>query len=272
MTDKMQSSQPVAPESAGRRGFFYAALGGVVAALTGWIAGAFPRPRDLPVQATATLTPDVDRIAELESEVARLGEALLQAGVGQRLAQLEGEFGERVVFKKSELTVTNPEGVLLNLVATHGHVGIRFYKDFDFGNEQVTNPWHLGYIERDEGYQSLAILRDWRFTAALWDEDGRLTLGRLDPYPPGNPQAKARVHVRGMVNEVQELVEASHDQVTDILQVVGRQGQTHLAVAADGNVTVGSREDPNAVVLYDTRDGSPYALSVTDGRLDLTKV
>jgi hypothetical protein len=224
------------------------------------------------VQATATLTPDVDRIAELESEVARLGEALLQAGVGQRLAQLEGEFGERVVFKKSELTVTNPEGVLLNLVATHGHVGIRFYKDFDFGNEQVTNPWHLGYIERDEGYQSLAILRDWRFTAALWDEDGRLTLGRLDPYPPGNPPAKARVHVRGMVDEVQQMVEASYDQASDILQVVGRRGQTHLSVAADGSVAVGSREDHSALVLHDTRDGNPYALSVTDGQLSVTKV
>jgi len=161
--------------------------------------------------------------------------------------------------------------VLLNLVATRGHVGIRFYKDFDFGNEQVTSPWHMGYIERDEGYQGLAILRDWRFTAALWDEDGKLSLGRLDPYPPGNPPARARVHVRGTVDEVQTLVEASADQTTDIFQVAGRQGTTDLAVNGAGNLVVGSLGDPKAVLLHDTQGGGPYALKVTNGQLVLTR-
>ena len=96
---------------------------------------------------------------------------------------------------------------LLNLVATRGHVGIRFYKDFDFGNERVTSPWHMGYIERNEGCQSPAILRDWRFTAALWDEDG--------------------------------------------------------------NLVVGSPDDPQGIILHDALGGSAYALKVTNGQLTL---
>jgi hypothetical protein len=271
MSEKQRTSQPSAPPSGGRRGFFYAVFGGVVAALAGWISGAFPRSPEEAREAAPPSAAAESRITALEAQVARLAEGLVRSGATEPIAQLEGESGERVVFNKSELTVTNPEGVLLNLVATQGHVGIRFYKDFDFGNERVTNPWHMGYIERNPGYQSLAILRDWRFTAALWDEEGRLTLGRLDPYPPGNPPARARVHVRGTLDEVQTMVEASSDQVADIFQVVGRQGATHLAVDGAGSVVVGSREDPKAIVLYDTHDGSAYALKVTNGQVSLTR-
>jgi hypothetical protein len=271
MSDERRATSPTKRHPADRRGFLYAVFGGLMAALAGWISGAAPRRAGAPLADPPTAPPVDGRIAALEAEVARLGEALRQTAMAVPLAQLEGEFGERVVFNKSELTVTNPEGVLLNLVATHGHVGIRFYKDFDFGNEQVTNPWHMGYIEGDEGYQRLAILRDWRFTAALWDEDGRLTLGRLDPYPPGNPPAAARVHVRGTLDEVQALVEASGDQVADIFQVVGRQGTAHFAVDSSGNVAVGSRGDPRQIILYDSDDGEAYSLRVTNGELALTR-
>jgi hypothetical protein len=185
---------------------------------------------------------------------------------------LEGERGQRIIFNKSELSVINPGGVLLNLVASHGHVGIRFYKDFDFGNEQETSPWHMGYIEGLEGFQGLAILRDWRFTAAIWDEDGKLTLGRLDPYPPGNPPGDARFEVRGTLDEVQAIIAANSTQTADIFQVRGGDGSSHLAVDGAGDLHLGTQDAPKAVVLHDTADGSAYALQVTDGNLVLTKV
>ncbi len=129
----------------------------------------------------------------------------------------------------------------------------------------------MGYIEANEGYQGLAILRDWRFTAALWDEDGRLTLGRLDPHPPANPPAKARVYLRGTVDEVQTLVEASSEQTTDVFQVIGRFRTTNLAVDALGNIVVGSTDDPKAIILYDSEDGSAYSLVATNGQLSLAR-
>jgi hypothetical protein len=208
-------------------------------------------------------------MAALEAEVARLGEALRQADAAQPLGQLEGEFGERVVFNKSELTLNNPEGVLLNLVATRGWVGFRFYKDFGFGNEQVDSPWSI-FIEGVEGYQGLAFLRDWRFTAALWDEDGKLLLGRLHPHPPANEPARARLEVRGTVDEVQAMIQASPAQVADTFQVIGKNGATQVAVDGAGDLVVGSAREPTAVVLHDTQDGRAYTVTVTDGQLSLT--
>lgn len=183
----------------------------------------------------------------------------------------------RVVFPRTELTVTNPSGVLLNLVATNGPVGIRFYKDFDFGNEQQTNPWHMGYIEGVKGYQGLAILRDWLFTSALWDADGRLLVGRLDPHPPANAPANARFHVRGTVNEVQAMVEAPSGQSASIFQVVRDGGapgssMTHFAVDGQGNTQIGSSSQPKAIILFDTVDGMRYSLSITNGQMSITKV
>ena len=238
----------------GRRGFFYTVFGGLLAALAGWVSGGLPKGGGPPQAAGPSPTPDDFRISALEAEVSRLGEALLKAGATQPLAELEGEFNERVVFNKRELTIANPEGVLVNLVATRGHVGFRFYKDFGFGNETVTSPWSI-FIEGIEGYQGLAFLRDWRFTAALWDEDGKLLLGRLDPHPPANEPARARLHVRGTLDEVQAMVQASPDQSADIFQVVGRFGTTDLAVDASGNLVLGSPDDPSEVVLHDTEDG-----------------
>lgn len=183
----------------------------------------------------------------------------------------------RVVFDKSELSVINAAGVLLNLVATDGHVGIRFYKDFGFGNEQQTNPWHMGFIEGVKGYQRLAILRDWLFTSALWDEDGRLLVGRLHPHPPANPPANARFQVRGTVDEVQAMVEAANGQNAEIFQIVsgdGTQGTrtTHFAVDGRGNTIVGSPAQPKEIILYDTADRTPYSLRITNGQLSITRV
>jgi hypothetical protein len=278
----------------GRRGLLYTVFGGALAAIAGWIAGALAgdetfeqqesslniaenRISTLEAQVAAlterstSLNVAENRISALETQVAALIKLPLASSEGLQQAQLEGERNERIIFNKSELSVINPDGVLLNLVATHGHVGIRFYKDFDFGNEQETGPWHMGFIEGVEGYQGLAILRDWQFTAALWDEDGKLILGRLHPHPPANDPAKARFQVRGTLDEVQTLVEASANQTADIFQVVGRDGTNHLAVDGAGNVHVGSHDEPKEVVLHDTVDGSAYALSVSNGSLSLTK-
>ena len=181
----------------------------------------------------------------------------------------------RVVFPRTELTVTNDAGVLLNLVARNGHVGIRFYKDFGFGNEQQTNPWHMGFIEGVRGYQRLAILRDWLFTAALWDEDGRLLVGRLDPHPPANRPANARFQVRGTLDEVQAMIEVPTGQSAEIFRIVrgdATQGTTHFAVDGRGNTVVGSPSQPREIILYDTVDGAPYALRITNGQLSITRV
>jgi hypothetical protein len=266
-----KADQPKQEVILGRRGFLYTVFGGGLAAIAGWIAGVFRGDGPFEQQETS-LNAAENRISTLETQVAeQSGELRTSSGV-QPLGQLEGERGQRIIFNKSELSVINPGGVLLNLVATHGHVGIRFYKDFDFGNEQETSPWHMGYIEGVEGYQGLAILRDWRFTAALWDEDGKLILGRLDSHPPANSPANARFQVRGTVDEVQAIISANSTQTADIFQVRSGDGSSHLAVDGAGNLQVGTTDDPKGVVLHDTADGSAYALNVTNGSLVLTKV
>ncbi len=271
MSKDQRATSPTERDPADRRGFLYTAFGGLIAALAGWLSGAPPTSRgDAPQEWQPMAPPSDGRIAALEAEVARLGEALRQTGAVEPLAQLEGEFNERVTFNKRELTVANPEGVLVNLVATRGHVGFRFYKDFGFGNETVDSPWSI-FIEGVEGYQGLAFLRDWRFTAALWDEDGKLLLGRLHPHPPANEPARARLHVRGTLDEVQSIVEASANQTTDVFQVIGSAGTSHFAVDGEGNVVVGSDADPRAVILHDTQDGTAYSLKVTNGQLTLAR-
>ena len=259
------------PESSlGRRNFLHIVFGGALAAIAGWVAGTFPRNEAIK-QEELSLSAAETRISALETKITELTKALEKAGGIQPLAQLEGGNNELVMFYKKELSVINPEGVLLNLVATNGPVGIRFYKDFGFGNEQVTSPWHMGYIEGNRGYQGLAILRDWRFTAALWDEDGKLILGRLDPHPPANQPAKARFQIRGTVDEVQAIVEANNDQSADIFQVVSGEGAKYFTVNSAGNVVVGSNDNPKDIILHDTAEEGAYSLRVTNGRLILSK-
>src|SRR5512136_2284479 len=99
-------------DSSGRRGFFFAAVGGVVAALAGWLAGVFPRQARLPrgeVPTPIAALPEAT-ISALETRVQTLADQLADQAAATRpilqFAQLEGERGERVVFNKSELTVT----------------------------------------------------------------------------------------------------------------------------------------------------------------------
>jgi hypothetical protein len=276
-----------------RRGFLYTLLGGTLAAMAGWVAGIFPRAEsdekaevtpssaETKISALETrvarpaegtnLNAAESRLAALEAKVAHQSNELMTISEIQPIAELQGGNDELVVFNKKELSVINPDGVLLNLVATNGGVGIRFYKDFGFGNEKETNPWHMGWIEGLKGYEGLAILRDWRFTAALWDEDGKLLLGRLHPHPPANQPAKARFQVRGTIDEIQAIVEASSNQTADIFQVTGGDGTRHFAVNGAGDVVIGSPNKPKEIILHDTADGSAYSLKITNGRLIVTK-
>jgi hypothetical protein len=279
MSEEEKSKQQKRETNLGRRSFLYTAFGGALAAIAGWMAGIFPRGANIePEPQESGVNSLEDRISALQAQVATLeGQLMTRCGC-QDLAQLEGENNERIIFNKSELSVINPDGVLLNLVATHGHVGIRFYKDFDFGNEQVTGPWHMGYIEGIEGYQGLAILRDWQFTAALWNEDGKLMLGRLHPHPPANAPAKARLHITGNstpddgpVDEVLTIVEASPIQSVDIFQVIGSDGKIYFAVDGTGRTHIGSHDNPKEIVLHDKMNGRAYSLGVTNGSLVLTE-
>lgn len=193
------------------------------------------------------------------------------------LGERSGEMEERISFYKSEISVINEGGLpvshaFLNLVSTTGGVGIRFYKDFHFGNEMETNPWHMGWIEGNPGYQGLAILRDWAFTAALWEADGKFIVGKLDSHPPANYPADATFEVRGTLDEVQAMVRGHAGQSSDVFRVVNGEGRNSFIVQGEGNVVVGSSEAPKGVILYDTADGKAYYLRVTNGNLELTRV
>ncbi len=73
------------------------------------------------------------------------------------------------------------------------------------------------------------------------------------------------------MDEVQTLVEASADQASDIFQVIGASGTSHLAVNSEGNVVIGSETDPRQLILHDTQDRSAYSLSVSNGQLALAR-
>ncbi|MDH5703361.1 MAG: hypothetical protein OEY99_04030 [Aigarchaeota archaeon] len=247
------------PPEEGRRDHLKT-VGGLVAGLAiGGVAGWLGKPAVPGIRETVTRT---------ETGTETLRQTATTTVSATPLGEIENN---RVTFYKSELSIINESGVLLNLVATNGHTGIRFYKDFDFGNEKETNPWHMGYIEGLRGYQGLAILRDWLFTSALWDEDGKLIVGRLDPHPPANQPAKARFQVRGTVDEVQAIVEASRNQTADIFQAVSGEGTKNFSVNSSGNTVIGSPDDPKEIILHDTVDGRPYSLKVINGQLVLTQ-
>jgi len=247
------------PPEEGRRDYLKT-VGGLVAGLAiGGVAGWLGKPAGPGITETVTRT---------ETATETLRETATTTVTATPLGEVENN---RVIFYKSELSIINEAGVLLNLVATNGHTGIRFYKDFGFGNEKETNPWHMGYIEGIKGYQGLAILRDWLFTSALWDEDGKLIVGRLHPHPPAIQPAKARFQVRGTADEVQAIVEASGNQTADIFQVVSGEGTKNFSVNSAGNTVIGSPDDPKEIILHDTVDGRACFLKVINGQLVLTQ-
>jgi hypothetical protein len=67
------------------------------------------------------------------------------------------------------------------------------------------------------------------------------------------------------------MIEAAPDQAADIFQILGKQGIPHLAVTGEGDIVLGSQNDPNGIVLHDTVDGGAYSLRVSDGQLALRR-
>ena len=127
---------------------------------------------------------------------------------------------------------------LLNLMNTRNdkEVGIRLWKG------DHPNQWCI-LIPSQPGYK-FAIIRDALIDAFVLDEDGRLIIGRLPPNDYGPPEG--RFHVRGMIDEIQAIVEAAASQSDDIFEVTsnGRKSK-HFVVSAEGNVGVGT-ETPRA--------------------------
>ena len=122
---------------------------------------------------------------------------------------------------------------LLNLMNTRDdkEVGIRLWKG------DHPNQWCI-LIPSQPGYK-FAIIRDALIDAFVLDEDGRLIIGRLPPNDYGPPEG--RFHVRGMIDEIQAIVEAAASQSDDIFEVTsnGRKSK-HFLVSAEGNVGVGT--------------------------------
>ena len=122
---------------------------------------------------------------------------------------------------------------LLNLMNTRDdkEVGIRLWKG------DHPNQWCI-LIPSQPGYK-FAIIRDALIDAFVLDEDGRLIIGRLPPNDYGPPEG--RFHVRGMIDEIQAVVEASAKQSDDIFEVTsnGRKSK-HFVVSAEGDVGVGA--------------------------------
>ena len=79
----------------GRRGFLYTAFGGLLAALAGWIAGAFPDDDEEIAQQGAGLEDAQARIAALEAQVEGLKAALGSGDGSVPLGQLEGEMVDK---------------------------------------------------------------------------------------------------------------------------------------------------------------------------------
>jgi hypothetical protein len=268
MSDNKKETQTVPKYSLGRRDFLSVAVGGVFAMLTG--CGPSTSSAD-----------NEDRISALEEKVSQLEHQLAAVVSTPPLGYFQNGDSEIVAFDKKEMTIKNPEGVMLNLgpTNTNGGVGIRFYKGVEFGEELQKHPWSMWIEGEPDGYNGLAILRDWYFTAALWNEDGKLLLGRLHPNPPTNAPAKARLHItgnsspdEGPVDEVLTIIEGSPIQSVDIFQVIGSDGKKYLAVNGTGQVEVGSRGDPKGIVLHDTQDGHMYSFKVTNGQPTLTRI
>jgi hypothetical protein len=115
------------------------------------------------------------------------------------------------------------------------------------------------------------LIRDWWWTAVkVEDDNGRVLIGRLDPYPPGEDPAEGRLHVRGLVDETQLVVDANGSQTGDVLHVRDSGGTNYLAVTNTGDTAVGASSQPRSIVLYDITNGSVHHLRVKNGKLELT--
>jgi len=130
---------------------------------------------------------------------------------------------------------------------------IRFVKG------DIPHPWIIN-LPADEDIYQFALLRDWLFTAILWDEDGRTLMGRLEPHPPDNDPAKARVNIRGHQDELQLLVEANPRQNHPIMQISDHgQNQSYLTVSGEGHLGVGESDPKTILTVGQHSDSDPIA-------------
>jgi hypothetical protein len=104
MSEQQPMTRPSGPPSTGTRGFFYAALGGLVAAVAGWISGAFPRPPETPYEVAPTPGVTESRIAALQAEVAEslLTRDMLSAASGALSGLIAGLVVERRLSREPE--------------------------------------------------------------------------------------------------------------------------------------------------------------------------
>jgi hypothetical protein len=83
-----------------------------------------------------SLKPVEARISDLESKVAEQTDELKNLSASEPIAYLEGGNNRLVVFDREELSIINPDRVLLNLAATNVGYGSKVSQDFCFGNEK----------------------------------------------------------------------------------------------------------------------------------------
>ena len=149
---------------------------------------------------------------------------------------------------------------LVNIGNTNddGESGIRFWK----GSHK--NQWVV-LIPSQPGYK-LAIIRDGLIDAMVFDEVGRVIIGQLPPNDYGPPEA--RLHVRGMVDEKQFLVESAKSQQEPIVHVTDHSAKkTHLVVTARGHVGIGTDKPHGGLDVAGTiyiRGARPHEGNIED--------
>ena len=89
MSENEKIGQEEEDSFSGRRGFFFTVLGGAVAALTGWIAGAFPREVGPAQEDDPGASLAETRISALEARLAQLTDEL---GAIRGIQPLGGQF------------------------------------------------------------------------------------------------------------------------------------------------------------------------------------
>jgi hypothetical protein len=179
--------------------------------------------------------------------------------------------GHQYFFESDE-----PGPMLLSLKnhAPGENVFIRFYAG-DVAPGQF-GQWHLGVgagTPNGDGTWEpgdFQLIRDWYWNPLqVAHDDGRILVGQLPAAAGGRQRAEARLHVQGLVDETQLLVDANSSQAGDVLRVRDSAGTNYLAVTNAGDTAVGASSQPRAIVLYDIADGSAHYLRVNNGQLEL---
>jgi hypothetical protein len=100
----------------------------------------------------------------------------------------------------------------------------------------------------------------------MWDAEGRTLIGRLEPHPPNNDPAKARLNIRGLKDEIQFLVEIDPIQTQPIMQIGYRDRKEHLmTITANGNIGIGegTSKSKNILTVQRNSETDPIADSWT---------